>query len=241
MSKIRFWFLISLLISGCYAKPSVNPASVPFVKIVGAMRNVMHKGELFGTISIDTISNKQHLYGLGPLENLKGEIVIIDGKCYVSKVVDDTNMLVEESGNIKAPFFVYANVDCWHEVLIPDSILTIPQLEVFLDSATKKQVRPFAFKITATVESGKIHIVNLPEGIKVHSPEEAHQNQRTYEIRNEEAEMTGFFSTEHQGVFTHHDSYVHIHLITIDLKKMGHADVVTFKSNTVKLFLPFTN
>ncbi len=49
------------------------------VEVVGEMRNVMWKGELEGIISIDSLKDYPHLYGLGPLEYLKGEILIIDG------------------------------------------------------------------------------------------------------------------------------------------------------------------
>ena len=55
---------------------------------------------------------------------------------------------------------------------------------------------------------------------------------------SETAEFSGFFSTEHQGVFTHHDSFVHIHLITPDKKRMGHVDYFRIKKGTAKLFLP---
>jgi acetolactate decarboxylase len=43
--------------------------------VAGAMKNVMWKGQLFGTIDLDTIFNKQHLYGLGPVEYLTGELL----------------------------------------------------------------------------------------------------------------------------------------------------------------------
>ena len=215
-----------------------NENSNNSVKIVGAMRNVMHKGELFGTISLDTISNTSHLYGLGPLEYLKGEILIIDGKSFVSRVVSDTTMSVEENWKVKAPFFVSANVEKWVKIDFPDSIQTIPQLEIFLETISENNQRPFVFKVSAIVQSGDIHLVNLPEGTEVHSPEEAHQEQKNYPLDNEQAELIGFFSTEHQGIFTHHDSYVHIHLITNDQKKMGHLDKVMLKKGTVQLFLP---
>ncbi|MEX2411621.1 MAG: acetolactate decarboxylase [Candidatus Paceibacterota bacterium] len=208
------------------------------VNYIGAMRNVMRKGELFGTIQLDTISNFNHLYGLGPVEYLKGEILVFDGKSYVSNVINDTTMQVIESRKIKAPFFVYANVEEWKEIKFPDSIQTIPQLEVYLDNISKKLQRPFPVKITAIVETADIHIVNLPEGTEVHSPEEAHQEQKNYPLENEQVVMLGFFSTEHQAVFTHHDSYVHIHLITSDKLKMGHLDDVMLKKGTVKFFLP---
>ena len=74
------------------------------VKVVGAMKNVMRKGQLFGTITLDTIANKKHLYGLGPVEFLTGELLIVDGKAYQSTVISEKTMKVEENFNVKAPF-----------------------------------------------------------------------------------------------------------------------------------------
>lgn len=121
------------------------------VKISGAMSNVMHKGELFGTIYLDTISDKTHLYGLGPEEYLSGELLIIDGKSYKSNVLTDTTMRVEETYNVKAPFFVYANVNKWQEQNLPDSVQTARQLETYIGEITKNSVPPFAFKLTGIV------------------------------------------------------------------------------------------
>jgi len=47
--------------------------------IVGVMKSFMRKGELFATIDLDTLSNKPHLYGMGPVEFLTGEITVITG------------------------------------------------------------------------------------------------------------------------------------------------------------------
>lgn len=208
------------------------------VRIVGAMRNVMHKGEVSGVIDLDTISNKTHLYGLGPLEGLVGEILIIDGKGYKSIVETDTTMQVTETFEMKAPFFVYANVDTWTETNLPDSVTTLVDLDRYLDLATGDLPRPFCFRLTATVERSTIHIVNLPPGTKVSSPEEAHLGQVNYEIVNEDVELAGFFSKRHKGVFTHHDTNIHVHLITADKEMMGHLDKLKLQSGTARLFLP---
>lgn len=208
------------------------------VKIVGQMKNVMWKGELFGNIDLDTIANKTNLYGLGPVEYLAGEILIIDGKSYQSTVTSDTTMNVEETFEIKAPFFGYANISNWKVQALPDSIQTIQQLETYLDNATIDSPRPFMFKLSGTVEQATIHIVNLPKGAKVSSPEEAHKGQNNYKLKNEQSEVIGFFSTEHKAIFTHHDTFLHMHLITNDRKKMGHLDEVLFKKGTMQLYLP---
>jgi acetolactate decarboxylase len=208
------------------------------VKIIGEMKSVMWKGQLYGNINLDTIANRTNLYGLGPVEYLAGEILIIEGKAYKSTVTSDTTMKVEETYDIKAPFFGYANISKWREQTLPDSIQTIQQLETYLDKVTKNSPRPFMFKLTGTVEQATIHIVNLPKGSKVSSPDEAHKGQKKYELQNEQADIIGFFSTEHKAIFTHHDTFLHMHLMTTDKKRMGHLDEVLFKKGKVKLYLP---
>ncbi|MEO1033447.1 MAG: acetolactate decarboxylase [Bacteroidota bacterium] len=236
MSRISYFVLLTLiLILNCNSNKRDQLDNSNVIS-VGAMRDVMWKGELDGKIKLDTIKNKSGLYGLGPEIYLSGEILINNGKIFVSRVVTDSAMIVEEKENIEAPFFVYGNVNNWTEMQLPKTITSIKSLEEFINDKTKTQKRPFAFKLRGTISSGVIHVQNLPKGTKVSSPKEAHQGQVNYKLASEHVEIIGFFSTEHQGIFTHHDSYLHMHLITKDLKKMGHLDEVIFDNMT--LFLP---
>jgi acetolactate decarboxylase len=198
----------------------------------------MWKGELHGNIDLDTIADKTNLYGLGPVAFLRGEILIIDGKSYKSTVVSDSTMHVEETYRLKAPFFAYANIAGWTAQPLPDSVQTIQQLEQYLDMVTTSSPRPYLFKLAGIVEEATIHIVNLPEGATVSSPEEAHAGQKNYKLKNEQFEIVGFFSTEHKAIFTHHDTFLHMHFITKDLQKMGHLDKALFQKGTTTLYLP---
>src|SRR5690554_5259660 len=233
--KAVFLGLTILILASCSSKAQRKTNEV---KIVGEMKNVMWKGQLSGNINLDTIATKTNLYGFGPVEYLVGEILIINGKSYKSTVISDSTMKVEETYDIKAPFFGYANILKWSEQTLSDSIQTIQQLETYLDKLTENSPRPFMFKLTGTVEQAIIHIVNLPKGSKVSSPDEAHKGQKNYELKNEQSEIIGFFSTEHKTIFTHHDTFLHMHLITTDQQKMGHLDEVLFKKGTMKLYLP---
>lgn len=230
--------LLALTIFTLTSNSAIAQQTSGDVKIVGEMKNVMWKGQLSGSINLDTLTNKTHLYGLGPVEYLRGEILIVDGKSYKSTVVSGKTMKVEEIYDLKAPFFAYAVISKWTEHELPDSVQSIPQLETYLVQTTKNAPRPFMFKLTGTVEQATIHVVNLPEGSKVSSPDEAHEGQKNYDLKNEQSEIIGFFSTEHKAIFTHHDTFLHMHLITKDRLKMGHLDKVVFKKGTVKLYLP---
>jgi acetolactate decarboxylase len=239
----RKQFALRLLLVGLIScnsaqqeKHKEETATYSDIKIVGAMRNVMWKGELGSSIHLDTISNKKGLYGLGPVSYLAGELLINNGTSYVSKVNMDATMTIEKTFDTSAPFFVYGNVLEWNEFDLPVNLETIRDLETFIDEKTAEFKRPFAFKLAGHVLSARIHVQNLPEGAKVSSPDEAHQGQMNYTIANEDVEIIGFFSTEHKGVFTHHDSFLHMHLITKDEDKMGHLDEL--KIGKMTLYLP---
>ena len=234
---------ISLLAFGmmsCNLTKKVIPTTESYsdVKFVGAMKNVMWKGELGGSINLDTISDRKGLYGLGPVSYLKGELLIKNGKSYVSKVTSDSTMRVEKRFDVSAPFFVYANVTEWNEIDLPSNIKSIQDLEKLIDEITTEFKRPFVFTLKGVVSTATIHIQNLPRGTKVASPDDAHIGQTKYELTNEETEIVGFFSTEHKGIFTHHDTFLHMHLITKDESKMGHLDHLEI--GKMKLFLPRT-
>ncbi|PKV50423.1 acetolactate decarboxylase [Aquimarina sp. MAR_2010_214] len=230
--------LLTVLLLSCNStkKESQIEQSNSNIKIVGAMKNVMWRGQLGSSINLDTISDKKGLYGLGPESYLTGELLINDGKSYVSRVTSDSTMTVEKNFNVSAPFFVSANVDEWTEIEIPSNIKTIQDLEKFINEKTTEFKRPFVFKLTGKISKAIIHIQNLPEGTKVSSPDEAHQGQINYRLKDDEVEIVGFFSTDHKGVFTHHNSFLHMHLITKDEKKMGHLDELEIKN--MKLYLP---
>ena len=236
--KLAIGLLAITMISCNSVKKETSPENSETyadIKMVGAMKNVMWKGELGSSIDLDTISNKKGLYALGPLSYLKGELLVTNGKSYVSTVNPDSTMSVEKRFDVSAPFLVYTHVTEWTETELPSQIKTIQDLERFIDTQTSDSKRPFAFKLTGKVSSAVIHIQNLPEGTKVSSPKEAHQGQTNFNITNEDAEIIGFFSTEHQGIFTHHDSFLHMHLITKDENKMGHVDELQIGEMTLHL------
>lgn len=206
------------------------------ITIISAMKNVMWKGELQGKIQLDTITNKKGLYGIGPESFLTGEILINDGKSYVSRVTSDSTMIVEERFDISAPFFVYGHVVQWKEIELPNDIRSLKDVAFFVNAETVGYKRPLAFKLVGKLKTATIHVQNLPKGTIVSSPVEAHQGQINYQLYNEEVDIVGFFSTEHKGIFTHHDSNVHMHLINETKTMMGHVDALEI--DKMKLLLP---
>jgi acetolactate decarboxylase len=230
MACLAGWLLM-LLAPGAAAQEQASN-----VQLVGQMKDVMWKGKLQGLISLDTLSGRKHLYGLGPLEYLTGELLLLDGRVFQSTIGPDGNMKMTEGPAAKAPFFGYASIRSWKEQSLPDSIRTLPQLEKYLGSLLPQTGEPFFFRLIGTVAEASIHVVNLPRGTVVQSPEDAHQGQKNFRLKKETVEILGFFSTKHQAIFTHHDTFLHLHLITANRKKMGHLDRVRLER--MRLYLP---
>lgn len=240
LNRYGLWlgFGIVITLGSCGNKSSQEPTESPStVVIIGQMRDVMWRGELDSKIYLDTIKNKTGLYGLGPESGLAGELLIVDGKSFVSTVVDDTGMRVTESFQVGAPFFVYANAGSWKEIILPDEVQNLKQLERWMKTISSLKHKPFLFKLAGNVRSAVIHVQNLPPGSEVHSPTEAHKGQVNFRIENEKVDVVGFYSNRHYGIFTHHDTNMHLHLITKDRAKMGHLDSLQFNSNAVRLFI----
>lgn len=207
------------------------------VTIVGQMKDVMWKGQLQGKINLDSL-DASHLYGLGPVAYLAGEILVLDGQGYQSTAVDSENMLVENTLDIKAPFFGYAHIPQWKKHPLPTGIQKLDELEAHLDELARDLPQPFFFRLTGTIASADVHIVNLPAGTTVRSPQDAHQGQVNYGLGETEVEILGFYSTTHQGILTHHDTHLHLHLITADRQRMGHVDKLQLKGDSWQLYLP---
>ncbi|MBK6542095.1 MAG: acetolactate decarboxylase [Flavobacteriales bacterium] len=206
------------------------------VLVTGAMRNTMFNGQLAGLVRMDTIA-KQGAFGIGPLDHLRGELLLWDGVAYVSRATSDTALAVEVDREASAPFFVHANVPEWVEVPLPDSITGLAKLDGFLTSRFAHESRPMAFKLSGWIARAEIHVVDLPLGAVVRSPDDAHKGRKTFVRKDVEADMLGFFSTMHKAVFTHHDTNIHVHLVNKERSWMGHVDGLGFDPKAIRLFV----
>lgn len=246
--KNSIWVFCLLLLSCNAPKPnegvvSTNEKSklssreVNELNVIGAMRNVMWQGELAAKLRLDSlIEEGNHLYGIGPLEGLQGELLVWDDTVYVSKFLSHDSMQVFIDSQAGAPFFVATQNPRWELLDGPDSIRSIKDLEQFLYAEFDTSAR-FAFQIEARVEYAEIHLQDLAPGTKVRSPRQAHAGQKNYILKDRDVRLLGFYSTSDQGVFTHHDSFLHLHLISQDQRWMGHLDSVRFKNLELKIAL----
>ena len=203
------------------------------IEVVGQMRDVMWKGDLSGKISTDSLSHPNS-YGLGPIEYLKGEVLLFEGQTFISKVIDSVAHQVSQVNSIKAPFFVYSKESDLNSISVSPLELSLKSTEELIDSLYFDYDKPLLVRVDGVFKDITVHSVNLPEGSSVSSPEQAHKGLTQYNYKNLSGSIVGFFSRKHKAIFTHHDSFLHAHFISNDRNVMGHVDSVLFHSvNTI--------
>ena len=204
------------------------------VRATGAMRNTMFNGQLAGLIDLDGLA-LPGTFGIGPLEFLRGEVLVLDGEVYTAAVNNSGSMLVTRDQAKMAPFFVHQTVKQWTDVQLPDSVVDLAGLDRFLTARYAGLNEPFAFRLSGPFERVEVHIVNVPLGTVINGPDDAHRNNKHFQITGTQAEALGFFSTAHKAVFTHHDTNIHVHAITAERDWMGHAEALSFVAKRMSL------
>lgn len=204
------------------------------VHATGAMRNTMFNGQLAGLIDMDSLA-VPGTFGIGPLEYLRGEVLVLDGNVYISTVDDLGSMLVVKDEAAKAPFFVHQRVKEWQEVQLPDSVADLAGLDRFLTDRYADLNVPLAFRLSGPFEHVEVHIVNVPVGTVITGPEDAHRDNKNFQLTGATGEAVGFFSTAHKAVFTHHDTNIHVHAITAERDWMGHVEALSFVARHMSL------
>ena len=230
--------VLLLALAALAADPPIGGDAAYRVKSGGEMRNVMQKGDLDARVDCASLRGLKGLYALGPVEGLKGEITILDGKPAVTAVRDGKPAVSEDWP--KACFLVYAQVERWQTVELPKGVESLDHLQEFVQNAAKQAgldaEKPFPFLVTGTPKRVKYHVVWKTDGLP-HTKELHAKAKLPFEVAGREVQMVGFYSDKHHGVFTHHDANIHVHVRTTDGKDAGHVDAAELVSG-MTLHLP---
>jgi len=206
----------------------------------GALKNIMHKGDLSAQADLNDFKDTEHLYALGAVENLKGEILIFDGQAFISSVQND-KLVIDSSFDHKATLLVYATVSDWNSIDIPNNIATYEELEQFIEQSANEHgidtEEPFPFLVKGTSASFDWHVINWPEGDTEHSHQKHVDSGLSGNVENKAVEILGFYSKHHHAIYTHHTTNMHLHVKTTDNSISGHLDGITL-GNGMSLELP---
>ena len=115
------------------------------VEIHGALKSVM-QGDLKAKYDLEDLKGQQNIYGLGAIENLKGEIIVINSKPYISQLLGK-EISIDTTFNHKASLFAFSQISSW----VSDSILgskSLGELEKVVSQKSIDSKHPLSFLLT---------------------------------------------------------------------------------------------
>jgi len=216
----------------------IYSATIGQVMHSGAMSE-MGKNGFAPTISLDSLQKYKHLIGLGPLGKMEGEITVLDGKMYGGKSLISGETVVANDWKVQAPFLVYADVANWEKIKLSGSAESMAELEEKIKEAALSAginlEEPFFFRIEGSFDQMVTHIVT-PRAPEIEGYV-AGQNQKNYDHASDSGELIGVYSKIGQRIYTHHDSFMHVHFLNMGKDFTGHMD--KFESNLDQLVIYF--
>jgi acetolactate decarboxylase len=199
----------------------------PGVRWHGAQRDVL-KGDLRGRVALDALASTSHLYALGPLEGVRGEVTILDSVPSIARIERDA-VVTAASWDVRACFLVWAQVPAWDERATDAPVEDLLGLEgAVLDLADASGfdlARPLPFRVRGTVTEATLHVLDKRDAL----PHDQAQHERAKvrrTLRERPVELVGFHSRSHRGIFTPGDANVHVHLRTADGRISGHLESI---------------
>jgi len=194
------------------------------VRWAGALRSVLD-GDLGSNVSLERLGGLAHLYAVGPVAGLRGEITVVDGQPYVSRV-EDGRIVVDRSLHHEAAFMVWAQVARWHDLDIPDTVVDGRDLEEFVVERIRPGMAfetPFAFVVTGVAARVSLHILDRRDD-RPHSPERHEEIKVPFAIERCAVDVVGFCSQRHAGIFVPAGRRTHMHVCSRDGGVAGHVD-----------------
>lgn len=224
----------SMVLVGC--SPEKSPVTVAHY---GVLREIMMEQKIGSNADLRDFADQPGLYALGALEGLSGEILILGGKP-LNSLASSGELIFDRTFDRKATLLVAADVDAWQEIRMELKSAGPAELESSIrEAAAHKSINTkeaFPFLLKGDFQSIDWHVINAAEAES--------QNHEAYKkaglsgkSENEEGQVLGFYSEQHEGIFTHHGSYLHMHFINNTETLMGHVDGLVI-SGSVSLFLP---
>ena len=185
-----------------------------------------------GRVALEPLLGLKHLYAIGPIEGLRGELLVWDCTPFTSRMVGGVAR-VSVDRDVNAPYLVWSSVKEWREASVPDGARKLLSFEQWLPGAARKlgldASKPFAFQVLGSVESATIHVVDLPAD-EVVTPASHEAAKRLVLLDRVPVQMLGFHAADDagaQGAWRRHDASIHVHLKNQLGTLMGHVDDFT--------------
>lgn len=205
----------------------------------GVLREIMREQKIGANADLQDYSDLSNLYAMGALEGLGGEILVLNSEP-LNSMAKNGALVFDKSFDQKATLLVYSQVKDWERISIKATISNMEELQALIAKEAAayglNTSEAFPFMLKGDFQSIAWHVINAKE-----AEEQSHEAYKKAGLKGEDgfesAQILGFYSERHEGVFTHHGSYLHMHFINSDQTIMGHVDGLV-NEGELELWLP---
>jgi len=214
-----------------------SAAGQPAVERWGTLREVLRLGQTEARVAVSELE-KPGLYGLGAMEGLSGELVILDGQAWVARPDEAGGTTTRPATpSDRATFAVASVVESWTEhpltgdlsgADLEQEVLRLAREQGF-DAGTT-----FPFLVEGKFRELEAHV--LAGACPFASEEPLPEDEAPRRIRKKRSRgvLVGFHSGEPAGVISHHDSALHVHVLLDGRQRVAaHLDSADVKAGAI--------
>jgi alpha-acetolactate decarboxylase len=188
----------------------------------GKMHEVVGQQQHEGRVLLSELTRRPGFFAVAALEELQGEVTILDGEITVTKVNDRGQLEpAVASEDLKAALLVGAYVDGWseHRMDSVDADGFDQQLAKLAASAGLLVEEPFPFVIDGKFSDVRVHVIHGACPIRARMKKEELPTEKQpfeAEMQTVQGKLVGIFAKDAVGDITHPATSVHMHLLYSD-------------------------
>ncbi len=190
--------------------------------VYGVMHEAIGKGQHQRRVNLSEITGKPHFYGVGALEELLGEITILDSTAVMTAVTREGRPQAIVNPAAKATLMVGQSVAQWREFTLKEEISWERFDQAIGTMATTQGVnisKPFVFVVEGEFQDVRLHVINgaCPLHARMRKIEiQGEKRPFEFEASRLSGTLVGVHAVDAVGKLTHPGTTTHAHLIFLD-------------------------
>ena len=212
VDELRGWFWVEV--------DDNDPAQTSPWFQYGEMHRVIGQKDHKGRVQLGELIKQDHLYAVGAMKGLQGEVTILDSVPYVTAQDSQSKLCAASvTTDLQATLLMGASVPAWQDTTF-ETTLGPDKWESHLEQTARDNhldtASPIMFQVRGRLEDTTVHVINgaCPIHAQLHGEELAPEEKPHQEtFATIQGTIVGVFAKASSGRLTHPGTSVHAHLI----------------------------